>query len=462
MNDQTRRAIQRAAEAIASSEALLITAGAGMSVDSGLPDFRGPEGFWRAYPPLQKLGLSFADMAQPHWFDKNPELAWAFYGHRRQLYRQTSPHAGYQMLRRWGQLMSAGCFVVTSNVDGQFATAGFFVDQILEQHGNIHLDQCTKPCTNLPWFRCRIGWPAQSGATIDLNELRVLGPLPECPLCKAMLRPNVLMFNDSQWVSAARDWQANNYARWLGKTRGRKLAIIECGAGAAIATIRGIGEKVAQRSNATFVRINPDARPEDPSIISIALPALHALQAINDALPESFWDRAGYRPGAEPHAQGSPTKPGDFLLDKKYDQVYGEYCRFRTRQGHWFRVSKLNVEHLYEGQLEGLPTSDDCIRAMARLVDKARDTFPGRLEPVVLKPPLMDPNSYNAVIPPLAYTASIASSWCIDGDEDDDSGSLMTLIWFVEIGDERPVTELIKEALTQINWKACATRSWGP
>ena len=50
----------------------------------------------------------------------------------------------------------------------------------------------------------------------------------------------------------------------------------------------------------------------------------------------------------------------------------------------------------------------------------------------------MDPNSYNAVIPPLAYTARIVSSWCIDGDEDDDSGSLMTLIWFVEIGDEAP------------------------
>jgi hypothetical protein len=99
---------------------------------------------------------------------------------------------------------------------------------------------------------------------------------------------------------------------------------------------------------------------------------------------------------------------------------------------------------------------------MERLVDKARDTFPGRLEPVVLKPPLVDPNSYNAVIPALAYTASIASSWCINGDEDDVFGSLMTLIWFVEIGDERPVTELIKEALTQINWKACATRNWGP
>jgi len=462
MNDQTRWAIQRAAEAIASSEALLITAGAGMGVDSGLPDFRGPEGFWRAYPPLQKLGLSFADMAQPHWFETNPELAWAFYGHRRQLYRQTSPHAGYQMLRRWGQLMPAGGFVVTSNVDGQFATAGFFVDQILEQHGSIHLDQCTKPCKSIPWFQCRVGWPSQSGTTIDLEELRVRGPLPECPYCKAMLRPNVLMFNDSQWVSARRDWQANNYAQWLGRTRGRKLAIIECGAGTAIATIRVMGEQVAQRSNATLIRINPDASHEHPSSISIPLPALHALQAINDALPESFWDRAGYRPGAEPPAKGTPTASDDSLLDRKYSQVYGEHWKFRTLQGHWFSVEKLKVEHLYVGMLEGLPSSDDCIRAMERLVEEARNTFPGRLEPVVLKPPLMDPNSYNALFPPLAFTASIASSWCIEGDEDDIFGSFMTLIWFVEIGDERSMTELTKDALTQINWKAIATRSLGP
>jgi NAD-dependent SIR2 family protein deacetylase len=49
--------IQRAAEAIAATEALLIAAGAGMGVDSGLPDFRGSEGFWQAYPPYRKLGL---------------------------------------------------------------------------------------------------------------------------------------------------------------------------------------------------------------------------------------------------------------------------------------------------------------------------------------------------------------------------------------------------------------------
>ena len=47
---------------------LLVTAGAGMGVDSGLPDFRGTEGFWRSYPPLAELGLRFEEVANPAWF----------------------------------------------------------------------------------------------------------------------------------------------------------------------------------------------------------------------------------------------------------------------------------------------------------------------------------------------------------------------------------------------------------
>ena len=60
--------IQKAKQIIKDAEAILITAGAGMGVDSGLPDFRGNEGFWKAYPPIKKLGLDFADMANPKWF----------------------------------------------------------------------------------------------------------------------------------------------------------------------------------------------------------------------------------------------------------------------------------------------------------------------------------------------------------------------------------------------------------
>ena len=61
--------LQQAAEAIRSAEGLVITAGAGLGVDSGLPDFRGNEGFWRAYPPLAKLGLSY-------WRAVTPTMAW--------------------------------------------------------------------------------------------------------------------------------------------------------------------------------------------------------------------------------------------------------------------------------------------------------------------------------------------------------------------------------------------------
>src|SRR5262245_199088 len=88
-DDRQRDAIVRAAGEIADADALLVTAGAGMGVDSGLPDFRSAGGFWRTYPRLGQLGISFEQMAQPSWFRDDPAMAWAFYGHRQALYRRT-------------------------------------------------------------------------------------------------------------------------------------------------------------------------------------------------------------------------------------------------------------------------------------------------------------------------------------------------------------------------------------
>src|SRR3954468_13390994 len=109
--------LAQAADAVRTADALLVGAGAGMGVDSGLPDFRGDEGFWKAYPPYAALGLSFSELANPRWFESDPQLAWGFYGHRLNLYRATTPHAGFSLLADWVRRRPLGGFVYTSNVD---------------------------------------------------------------------------------------------------------------------------------------------------------------------------------------------------------------------------------------------------------------------------------------------------------------------------------------------------------
>lgn len=284
-DDRTLRAIPRVAELLAKADALLITAGAGMSVDSGLPDFRGGKGFWGAYPPLEKLGISFEHMAQPHWFAEKPEMAWAFYGHRQQLYRETKPHAGYGKLLEWGRAMSGGYFVVTSNVDGHFQAAGFPPSRVLEQHGNIHRHQCTSPC-------CPATWQGDlTDLKIDMDTLQAKGSLPRCPECGGLARPNVLMFGDTEWVRGDTQQQARRFERWFESVRRMRVVVLECGAGIAIPTIRRVGERAAERSRTTLVRINPQATEADEPAVPLRMTALEALTRIEAVLPENYRKR---------------------------------------------------------------------------------------------------------------------------------------------------------------------------
>ena len=236
VSDRTQRNIRRAAELIAKADALLITAGAGMGVDSGLPDFRGRQGFWRGYPVLEQRGLTFEQMAQPAWFVSDPETAWAFYGHRQQLYRGTKPHLGFAMLLDWGRAMRGGYFVVTSNVDGQFEAAGFAAERIVAVHGSLLAYQCLTPCRKESW---RDEAPPLD---IDLASMRARGELPRCPFCGGLARPNVLLFDDGAWVSKYRDAQRGRYLHWRAGLKGRRVVVVELGAGTAIPTIRRLGE----------------------------------------------------------------------------------------------------------------------------------------------------------------------------------------------------------------------------
>jgi NAD-dependent SIR2 family protein deacetylase len=272
--------VQQAAQALASADALLIGAGAGMGVDSGLPDFRGDRGFWNAYPPYERLGLNFVALANPRWFATDPSLAWGFYGHRMNLYRDTKPHQGFAILLKWARRMRLGAFVFTSNVDGHFQRAGFDPDRVVEIHGSIEWLQCVRNCLVEP-FAVE---PQRHRVLIDEMTMRAREPLPACPACGGLARPNILMFGDWQWNELRTATQQERLDAWLGSVQGSRLAIVECGAGTAIPTVRMFCEEVAASHDARLIRINL-REPEVPAgHIGLAAGALAAVTAIDEAV----------------------------------------------------------------------------------------------------------------------------------------------------------------------------------
>ncbi|MEN8119311.1 MAG: Sir2 family NAD-dependent protein deacetylase [Bacteroidota bacterium] len=269
--------LKKAAEAVKKADSLLITAGAGIGVDSGLPDFRGDSGFWKAYPPIAKLGKSFSEMANPVWFEQDPKIAWAFYGHRLNLYRETIPHKGFEVMLNWANKKPYGSYVFTSNVDGQFQKAGFNDQAIDEVHGSIHHFQCSKPCTYNIWDASDIN------VDVDLEAFEAIEPLPYCPACGAIARPNILMFGDWSWISNRSSDQSSRYHSWLNelKTAKAKLVIIELGAGHAVPTVRMESQSIYRSLNAEFIRINPRDYETPAGGIGIPLSSKEGLEKIN-------------------------------------------------------------------------------------------------------------------------------------------------------------------------------------
>jgi NAD-dependent SIR2 family protein deacetylase len=261
---------QRCAELIRQADGLLVTAGAGIGVDSGLPDFRGPQGFWGVYPALGRARIAFEQIANPAAFARHPRLAWGFYGHRLNLYRQTIPHDGFRILRRIGEELPQGAFVFTSNVDGQFQKAGFAGECVAECHGSIHHLQCLDGCHDGIW-------PADDfQPELDEEACLLRSEFPLCPRCRGIARPNILMFGDWGWTAARSETQEARLHAWLRQVR--HLLVIEVGAGTNIPTVRRLGERLPGQ----LIRINPTEPELSPGRgVSIAAGGLTALRAID-------------------------------------------------------------------------------------------------------------------------------------------------------------------------------------
>ena len=245
-----------------------------MGVDSGLPDFRGREGFWNAYPPFRDLGLGFSQLADPRWFHRDPRLAWGFYGHRLNLYRRTRPHRGFELLRQWASACKAGAWVFTSNVDGQFQLAGFPDDRVVECHGSIHRLQCVHERAGRIWSA------NNTMVAVDEVTMRAIGPLPADPDTGKLARPNICMFNDDEWNVAVTEDQWERYQRWVRQLDNAQVIVVELGAGTAIPSVRNHCEAMADRAGHHLVRINPrEPRVQGPHT-SIPGGALAVLEAI--------------------------------------------------------------------------------------------------------------------------------------------------------------------------------------
>lgn len=266
-------AYTRAAALITRAQGLIIAAGAGMGVDSGLPDFRGPQGFWSEYPALGRAGIRFEAIASPDAFRSDPELAWGFYGHRLKLYRETPPHAGFFILQQIARQLPRQSFVFTSNIDGQFQKSGYDDAHVLECHGSIHYLQCLENCTD------SIVPSTAVEPIIDANRCRMLNALPQCPNCLGLARPNVLMFGDWERNAARTEAQESRLDAWLSGIE--QAVVIEIGAGTAIATVR----RFAEARRFPLVRINPrEPRVHRTQDVGIPVGAREGIEGIARAL----------------------------------------------------------------------------------------------------------------------------------------------------------------------------------
>jgi NAD-dependent deacetylase len=156
------------ADLIRTRQPCVVLTGAGVSTESGIPDFRSPTGIWAEYDPMEYASI---------WaFEANPEKVWEFYGRRLGVLVDAEPnsaHLALAELERRG-LVAA---VVTQNIDRLHERAGSA--DVVEVHGSIRTASC-RTC----------------GLRVPMEELVPRLPAPGCEACGSVLKPDVVMFGE--------------------------------------------------------------------------------------------------------------------------------------------------------------------------------------------------------------------------------------------------------------------------
>lgn len=220
------------------ARAITVVTGAGISAESGVPTFRGPEGLWRSHRP--------EDLATPQAFRRDPRLVWEWYGWRRSLVAACRPNPGHLALARLAVERRWTVTLVTQNVDGLHEAAAREVAGDpspalpLELHGALFRDRCS---------RCHRVTPARGA--VDASSVAAL---PRCGACGALLRPDVV------WFGEALD---PGVLRRAFEAAGRADVCLVVGTSGLVHPAASIpGATLA--SGGVVVEVNPDATPLTP------------------------------------------------------------------------------------------------------------------------------------------------------------------------------------------------------
>jgi len=239
------RRIVEALEGLRDRGRLVVLTGAGISAESGVPTFRGPEGYWTVgsvnYRPEQ--------MATHGMFSSHPEEVWQWYLYRIGICRAAGPNPGHEAVARMEQLLGDRFRLLTQNVDGIHLRAGNTAERTYQIHGNIETVRCGASCSPRTFPLPGGIATKQKDEPLTETDRRAL----ECPSCGAWVRPHVLWFDECY---------DEEYFRFESSTRAASEAdlLLVVGTSGATNLPMQVGQIVASRG-ALIIDVNPDPNP---------------------------------------------------------------------------------------------------------------------------------------------------------------------------------------------------------
>lgn len=187
--DSLKTAIDMLRTTLRENGAITVLTGAGISAESGIPTFRGAEGFWT----IGSENYHPQEMATFSMFSSHPEDVWAWYLYRAGLCKKARPNAGHLAIADLSRRIGERFTLITQNVDNLHRIAGGSFEKLLEIHGNIFRVRCAESCTDAVFPLPEALPSKEKGEVLTDEERRHL----TCARCGGWLRPHVLWFDES-------------------------------------------------------------------------------------------------------------------------------------------------------------------------------------------------------------------------------------------------------------------------